>query len=248
MRSATEKMEVNQTQRTYARLAGVLLLGAIFVALGSGSVVSHIAGNGTFAETAARIAASERLYRLALSSVVIVTLSSALLAFALYATLKPVNSLLAQLAMIFSLGDSFLALTVRMSGFVRLHLYISAHNAGAGSIHAEIFADLIRSIANTTENMGGIAFGIGTCLFFYLFLKSRYIPSVISWLGLVASVIWTGLYFANLIFPEQHALFQYICLPPMALAEIVTGIYMVLFAVGTRRKTLAAPASSAGNA
>ena len=124
----------NQAQRAYARLAGILFVGAIIVAIGGGAIPSNIAGNGTFAETAARIAASEQLYRVALSSVVIVTLSSALLAFALYVTLKPVNSLLAQLGMIFSLGDSFLALIVRMSSFVRLHLYISSRCAGAGSI------------------------------------------------------------------------------------------------------------------
>jgi hypothetical protein len=132
MRSANDKAEVSQTQRTYARLAGGLFLGAILVAFGGGSVLPHIAGNGTFAETAARIAASQRLYRVALSSVVLVTLSSALLAFALYVTLKPVSSLLAQLAMIFSLGDSFVALVVRMCGFVRLHLYITAQSTGAG--------------------------------------------------------------------------------------------------------------------
>jgi hypothetical protein len=244
MRSANEKAEVNQTQRTYARLAGGLFLGAILVALGGGSALSYIAGNGTFAETAARIAASERLYRVALSSVVIVTLSSALLAFALYVTLKPVNSLLAQLAMIFSLGDSFVALVVRMCGFVRLHLYITARTTGAGLINAETMTDLMRSIASTTENIGGIAFGIGSCLFFYLFFKSRYIPRAISALGLVASVIWTALYFASLAFPEYHALFQYICFPPMGLAEVVTGFYLVLFAVGTRPETRTSPASS----
>ena len=94
--------------------------------LSADALLSNIAGNGNFAETAARIAASERLYRLALSSVLMVTLSSTLLAFALYVTLKPVNNLLAQLGMIFSLGDSFLALLVRMCSFARLHLYISA--------------------------------------------------------------------------------------------------------------------------
>jgi hypothetical protein len=57
-------------------------------------------------------------------------------------------------------------------------------------------------------------------------------------LGLMASAIWTGLYFANLVFPEHHALFQYICFPPMALAEVVTGFYLMLFAVGAKPKTL----------
>jgi hypothetical protein len=243
MQSAKEETELNEEQRTYARLAGILFVGAIIVAIGGGAILSNIAGNGTFAQTAARIAASERLYRVALSSVVMVTLSSALLAFALYVTLKPVNHLLAQLGMIFSLGDSFLALVVRMCSFVRLHLYASARDAGAGSISGEPLSDLIRTIAATTENIGGICFGIGSCLFFYLFFKSRYIPRVISVFGLVAAVIWTGLYFANLVFPEHRALFQYICFPPMALTEIVTGFYLMLFAVGTEPKTLAGPSS-----
>jgi hypothetical protein len=103
-----EHAEPDKTQRRYARLAGFSFLGEILIALGGGLILFRVAGNGTFSETAIRIAASERLYRLGLSVGVSATLSSALLAFSLYATLKPVNSLLAQLAMIFSLGDSFL--------------------------------------------------------------------------------------------------------------------------------------------
>ena len=239
---------MDPTQRAWARLAGALFLGAIVIALGGGAVLSHIAGNGTFLETAARIAASERLYRAALSSVVVVTLSSALLAFALYATLKPVNSLLAQLAMIFSLGDSFLALVVRMCGFVRLHLYLAAQSGGTGAINAEAFNDLMRRISGVTENIGGIAFGMGMCLFFWLFFKSRYIPRPLSMLGLVASAIWTIVYFAGLVFPENRTLFQYICFPPMALTDVLTGFYLMLFAVGTRSETLVGPASPAASA
>src|ERR1700691_2444135 len=164
MRSEIENAEPGKTQRTYASLAGFSFIGEIIIALGSGIILSHIAGSGTFAETAKRIAASEHLYRVLLSSVVIVSLSSAVLAFALYATLKPVNSLLAQLAMIFSLGDSFLALVVRMCSFVRVHLYISAETAGAGTVVTETFADLLRNIAGTTENIGGIFFRIGSLL------------------------------------------------------------------------------------
>jgi hypothetical protein len=116
---------VNRTQRTYARLGGIPMLGAIFLAAGGGAIVSNIAGKGDFTETATRIAASEHLYRVALLSVLIVTLSSTLLAYALYVTLKPVDRLLAQLGMIFTLADSFLGLIVRMCSFVRVHLYTS---------------------------------------------------------------------------------------------------------------------------
>src|SRR5215813_3730221 len=230
MRLGIENAEANKTQRTYARLAGFLFLGVIITALGSGFILSSIAGSGTFAETAGRIAASERLYRVALSTGVLASLSSVLLAFALYATLKPVNSLLAQLAMIFSVGDSFLGLVVRMCSFVRLHLYTSAQTSaqpvGAAPTLAQTLSDLIRNIAGTTENIGGIAFGVGSLLFFYLFFKSRYIPRILSALGVFASVIWIGLYLASLVFPEKRAVFQYICFPPMALADVITGFYL----------------------
>ncbi len=118
MHSANEIAEVNQAQRTYARLEGILMLSAIVIAIGGGAILSNIAGNGNFAETGARIAASERLYRMALSCVLIVTLSRTLLAFALYVTLKPVNSLLAQLGMIDDLREEAIW-PVRMSAIAR---------------------------------------------------------------------------------------------------------------------------------
>jgi hypothetical protein len=79
-----------------------------------------------------------------LSVVVIVTLSSAVLAFALYVTLRPVNSLLAQLAMIFCLGDSFGAILVRMSSFVRLHYYVLTLTASNGGSVAQEVTELLR--------------------------------------------------------------------------------------------------------
>ena len=227
MRPIIENADHYKTQRAYARLAGFLLLAVIVLALSADIIVSSVAPDGTFAETTRRIAASQHLYRAGLSAVVIVSLSSTLLAFALYATLKPVNSLLAQLAMIFCLGDSFLALVVRMCSFVRVRLYLSSQLA------AQSLADLIRTVADTTEDLGGICFGIGTLLFFFLFFQSRYIPRALSALGLFASAIWTIAYFANLVFPEQHALLQHISFPPMALAEVFTGFYLMLFAVKT---------------
>ncbi|MBV8807628.1 MAG: DUF4386 domain-containing protein [Acidobacteriaceae bacterium] len=173
---------------------------------------------------------------MALSAAVIATLSSILLAFALYATLKPVNNLLAQLAMIFCVGDSLLGLIVRMCSFVRLHLYISPEAASDGNANAQLLSDVIRNIAGTPENIGGVAFGTGTLLFFYLFFKSRYIPRIFSSLGLFASAVWIAVYFAGFVFPERHAAFQSICFSPMALAEVTTGFYLMLFVMRTKTR------------
>lgn len=237
MRLEIENAQEYKTQRTYARVAGFLFLWEIILVLGSGFILSHIAGTGSFAEISKRIAASEHLYRAALSALVIVTFSSAVLAFALYVTLKPVNPLLAQLGMIFWLGDSFVGMVVRMCDLVKVHFFTSGQMAGAGTVNAEAWVNLMRSIAGATENIGGIAFGIGSFLFFYLFLKSRYTPIFLSVLGVCASVLWTVMYFANLVFPEQHTVLQYICFPPMALADVISGVYLLLFAVKTEVTT-----------
>lgn len=139
--------------------------------------------------------------------------------------------MLAQLAMIFTLEDSFLALIVRMCGFARVHLYASAQSVASGmtsiqTLSVQTLSDLIRSIADITENLGGICFGIGLLLFFYLFFRSRYLPRILSALGLFASTLWIALYFASLIFRQQHELFQRISFPPMGLATVGTGFYL----------------------
>lgn len=221
--------EAEKTQRGYARLAGFLFLGLIIVAFAGGFILSRVAGSGTLAERAARIVASEHLYRGGLSMMVLVSLGSVLLAFSLYATLRPVHPLLALLAMIFALEDAFLALIVRMCAFVMVHLYAS--RPGAGMTAVETLSDLMSRVADSTENLGGVCFGIGLLIFFYLFFQSRYIPRPISALGLFASVVWITLYFANLIFPQYHEWFQQVSFVPMGLADVITGIYLMVFAV-----------------
>ena len=160
MQSTNEIAEVNQAQLTYARLAGILMLGAIIIAIGGGAILSNIAGNGNFAETGRPDCSIGTSISTSAFERVDGDFEQHSPCLPLYATLKPVNSLLAQLGMIFSLGDSFLAQIVRMCSFVRLHLYISARGTGAASIPGELLSDLIRTIAGTTENIGGISFGL----------------------------------------------------------------------------------------
>jgi len=86
-----------KTQRIYARVAGFLFLWLIFTGVAGLLIESHIVGSGTFAETARRVVASEHLYRLALCTELIETMSALVLAFALYAALRPFDQLLADL-------------------------------------------------------------------------------------------------------------------------------------------------------
>ena len=232
-----ENSSTERTQRIYARVAGFLFLWLIITGLGGMLTVSHIVGSGTFAETAKRVVASERLYRVALSSELMETLSALLLAFALYVTLKPVDELLAQMAMYWRLGESFIGGVGMIFGFVRLGLYTSPQWVGAlGADQTQALVALTRHAGSAAYNIGAMCFSIGSILFFYLFFKSRYIPRILSAFGVFASVIVTIICLGSLIFPEHAATLQY-GWAPMAIAEVTTGFWLMLFAVKSQARS-----------
>jgi hypothetical protein len=221
----------DKTQRVYARLAGFLLLWLIITGLTGALTTSHIVASGTFIEKAQRVVASEHLYRFALSSELTETLSAALLGFALYVTLRPVDKFLAQLAMYWRLGESFVGCVGIVFGFVELGAFTSSQPSGTlSSEHGQALVDLARHAGVATYNIAALCFGIGSLLFFYLFWKSRYIPRMLSALGLFASVIVPIMCFGSLVFPEYSTILKY-GWASMALAEITTGIWLMLFAV-----------------
>ena len=226
-----------RAQHRYARLAGFLFLWLIISGLAGALTISHIVGSGTFAETEKRAAASEHLYRVALSSELIETLSTVLLAFALYVTLKPIDKLLAQIAMYCRLGETSIGGVGVIVGFLRLHLYTSPQSFGAlGPDQSQAIVDLTRNAGFAAFNIAAIFFSLGSILIFCLFFKSRYIPRILSAFGVFASVIVTTICFGSLIFPEHAATLQY-GWAPMAIAEVTTGIWLMLFAVKTQARS-----------
>jgi uncharacterized protein DUF4386 len=212
-----------RTQRIYARLAGFLFLWLIITALTGMFLNARIAGSGPFAETAKRIAASERLYRLGLLLELIETLSALLLGFALYATLRPIDKFLAQLGMYWRLAESLIGAVGVIFGFVALRAYTSSQP----SDQAQTIVELTRYLGLGTYNVSALCFSIGSTIFFYLFWKSRYIPRWLAAFGVFASVVVIILCCGTLLFPEYKGTLNY-GWAPMAIAEIVTGFWLML--------------------
>lgn len=210
-------------QRRYAQLAGFLFLWLIITGLTGLMLNARIAGSGTFAETAKRITASERLYRLGLLIELTETLSALLLGFALYATLRPINKLLAQLAMYWRMVESLIGAVGVIFGFVALRAYTSSQPAD----QAQTIVELTRYLGAGTYNVSALCFGIGSTIFFYLFWKSGYIPRWLAAFGVFASVVVIILCFGTLLFPEYKGTLNY-GWAPMAIAEIVTGFWLML--------------------
>jgi hypothetical protein len=225
------------TQRTFARIAGLMYLWLIVTDMAGALTISRIIGFGSIVETARRVAASEHLYRVALCSELIECVSVVLLAFALYVTLRPVNQLLAQIALYLKLGESFISGVMMIFGFMTLRLYTSPQSFGAlGTGQTQALMDLVGHATSDAYNIQAIFFSIGSVLFFYLFFKSRYIPRILSAFGVFASISVTITCFASLIFPEHAATLQY-GWAPIGLAELITGFWLMIFAVKTQVDT-----------
>ena len=135
-----------------------------------------------------------------LSIDVIYLASTLLLIFTLYQTLKPVNKKLAKVAMFWRLGEAFIIL-IMMFNF-------------EGKVHTIGF------------NISSILFSVGSFIFFYLFLKSRYIPRILSVLGIIASAMVTIVSFTILISPGHSGVIQYGWIP-MIIIEIATGGWLL---------------------
>lgn len=207
------------THRFYARLSGFLFLWLIVTGLAGAITVSRIVGSGTIPQIAQRVAASERLYRVALCSELIETMSALLLGYALYIVLKPIDEELARLAMYWRFGESFIGAVGMMFGFVRLRLYLQA-------APSEPLIRMTQYAGSAEYNIGALFFSIGSILFYRAFLKSRYLPRGLSMFGIFASVVVTLMCFANMIFPEYGTTLQY-GWAPMAIAEVVTGFWLI---------------------
>lgn len=206
-------------QRFAARLAGFLFLWLIVTGVAGMMLIGNVTGSGTFAEKAARVVASEHLYRLGLCLELIETISALVLGFALYVVLKPVDDALARFGVAWRVAESILGAVGITLGFLKLRVYTAGLSEG--------LLDALRRTGQASTSIGAIFFSIGSLVFFYLFWKSPYIPRWLSGLGIVASLIVACMCFGLLIFPEHGSRLQY-GWAPMAVAEVVTGIWLMV--------------------
>jgi hypothetical protein len=192
---------------------------------------AKIKGAGDFAERAQRALASEHLYRAALTSLTIGWVSIVVLAFALYVTLEPVNKRLAQLALLFRLGEAFILGATVIWSFATLRLYTSA--PGVATFQNEQLQALVSVTGSATDSGFYIAWSFlapGSILFFYLFYKSGYIPRALAALGVFAFVLMLLGNFVALIFPEHIRLVQ-IGWIPTGIAEIATAFWLAIVGI-----------------
>ena len=144
------------------------------------------------------------------------------LALGLYYAVRPIQNRLAVTALTFRLLEAALGLLSTLTAFTAVKAELTRSSFGQGSL------DLAHWIDSTL--FGAFVFTIGSTIFFYLFVRSGYIPRILAWWGLFASVVAFAACATHLVQPQFPAMTLYAWIP-MLLAETSTGLWLLLKAL-----------------
>ena len=226
-------MKVTLEQRSYARLAGVMIL-LNYVLQDLGDRVTLRRAPETFAETARWASHADVLYRVSLVEVAAAWIVIGVLALALYAVLEPVNKRLAQLALVLRLGASFVGAASVMFRMAQARLYQASTPEGLFT------TEQLRALVAVSQRGAGAGVTVawmfmaaGSVLFFVLFMRSRYLPRALAGFSIVASALMFAVAVAMFVFPartNELKLFG----APMFVAEVATALWLLIRGLGPR--------------
>lgn len=237
-------------RNVYARIAGGVYLLLIVMFMSGEFIIGGIVGEGGFAAAAHGAASAERLYRVALALQTMAPVCTIVLAYALYVVVRPVNEGLAQMALLFRLGETFIGAVAIIFSFDQLRIYTSFNGAGAaGAEQWQALMTVARNSHFVGFHLSTLFFSVGSVLFFSLFLKGAYLPKVQSVFGIGASLLVACTSVASLVMPEYRETIQ-LGFAPIFVSEIVTGLWLLLRGVrleqpmgGQAARTGAGPAA-----
>lgn len=228
-RPETTIRPIEPAQRTAAKIVGFLYLftnaTSIFGFCARGSLFVR----GDAVQTVKNIAASERLYRISIVSDLLTFACVIILVSALYVVLKPINRNVALLALFWRLAENFILAVVTLSAFSALALLGGADYLRAfeeKQLQALVYMFAVR-VYGIGFNIGFVFLGLGSTVFSYLWLKSRYIPQALAAWGIFSSLVLAIVTLAVMVFPGLSALgLSYMM--PMGIYEVGLGLWLLV--------------------
>lgn len=220
---------ISDSQRKAAKIAGFTYLFTDVTAIFAQLYIHAQLVRVSPAQSAANILMHERLFRLGILCELVTFAGIILLAAAFYVLLEPVSRGLALLGAFWRLAENIILAVMTFSSFQALELLTGPYYRQA--LGDERFYALLRLSLNAhgdAYNVGLIFAGLGTAIFAYLFLKSRYIPRTLAVLGVVSSALVAVYSFAVVIFPMLSDILEpWIYLPLLAF-EVGTGLWLLI--------------------
>src|SRR4051812_1146887 len=221
--------DIQPAQRTAAKIVGILYLATMATSIVGYVLRGPMLVLGNAAETATRIIASERLYRISLVTDLITVGGVIVLFWAIYVVLKPVNSNVALLAVFFRIAENVILAGITLCGFATAALLGDSPHLRAFDVpqlQALIYT-LGVPVHGAGFNVGFVFLGLGSSVFAYLWLKSGYIPRFIAIWGIFASALFCVVTLAIMAFPRLGAL-GLLHMMPLGIFEVGLGFWLLI--------------------
>lgn len=218
---------LEHAQARAARTAGALYVLTNLTAIAGLAIRTMVAGSGDAAAAAENISRSERLYRLSIVLDLVTVGGVIVLVWALYELFRPFRRDLALLAVLFRLIENAVMAVAAVSLMLALRIlgqpdYLSVFDATALTAAAR----LLRGAQGLGFTVGFIFLGLGSTVFAYLLLKSRYVPRWLAGFGLVASPLLATCALLMIVFPGAASTLMVVSFAPMGLYEIGLGLWL----------------------
>ena len=225
---------MSSAPQTAARVAGFLYLFTNATAIFAYYARSRPIVRGDAVETAANILASERLFRIG-NVVELITVAGVLvLVAALYVVLRPIGRNAALLAVFWRLAENFVLAVTILDAFTALALLSGAEYLRAvDTEQLQALAYTFLRVRGTGFYIGFVFLGLGSAVFSYLWLKSRYIPRALAVLGIVASLLLAIVPLAVMVVPGLAAVVTLAYMAPMGVYELTLGFWLLLRGIRT---------------
>ena len=220
---------ITPAQRTAAMIVGIIypiqmatgIFGEVFVR-------NRLVVRGDAARTAENIIANEQLFRLSVVTDLITYILVMVLTWALYVLLRPVNRHVALLGAFFRLSELAVLCIATVNSLVVLRLL-----SGAESLKSFELGQLqsLVMLAYHTQGqgmlVGFILLGLGSAIYAWLLLKSRYVPKPLALLGIFGALLLALGTMAIMIFPALGRVGMAYMIP-MGLYEVGLGFWLLI--------------------
>jgi hypothetical protein len=222
------------TQRTNARLAGVMFL--LYIATGITSMVVFRQATGGAEGTAATLASlagHATAVRLTVVLTLLMFVYAIRLGVTLWALTRGVDKDLAMFALCCRVGEGVIGAASAIGTLDLLSVATAAAEAaGPGAAAANATGALLLAQGGLGVPITAFCFAVGSTLFSWLFLRARSIPVSLAWLGVGASVL--------LVVALPSQILRFIERPvtdimwiPMAVFEVVLALWLIIKGVVT---------------
>jgi hypothetical protein len=234
------QLSISASQQRAARVAGLTFLLAItIIVITNYSVSFRLIVSGNAAETATNILANETLFRLNVVGDLLYLFNLVIMLSALHVVLKPIAE---GLSLIAAFARFVYASVWAMIG---LNILDAVRFLGDAAYLPAFTADQLQAMAMLHLERGndlyyiGLPFwGLAAVLISYLFLKSRYIPKLLAWFGLLASAWCVICGVAFLIDPGfGDAVHPGWFDMPLVVFEIILGFWLLIKGLGSSKGT-----------